>query len=97
MTGEEPIGGTLVLRHASKRSSGSWRPDDYDVSSGDRGIGRIFHAGAGVPADRPWMWTITGAIVAPALPSHGFAASLEEAKAAFAETWRVWLALQSGS
>jgi hypothetical protein len=34
------------------------------------------------------MWTITCAIVAPALPSHGFAATREEAKAAFAETWR---------
>jgi hypothetical protein len=26
------------------------------------------------------------------LPSHGFCASLDEAKAKFAETWRAWLA-----
>jgi hypothetical protein len=30
----------------------------------------------------------------PALPSHGFCASLDEAKAKFAETWRAWLALE---
>jgi len=42
-------------------------------------------------ADYPWMWTITGAVVAPRLPSHGFCASLDEAKAKFAETWRAWV------
>jgi hypothetical protein len=41
------------------------------------------------------MWTITGAVVAPHLPSHGFCASLDEAKAKFAETWRKWLALET--
>jgi len=38
------------------------------------------------------MWTITGAVVAPTVSNHGFAATLDEAKAAFAETWRKWLA-----
>jgi hypothetical protein len=73
-TDEGPIGGPLVLRHASKRSSGTWGPNDYDVVQDGRDIGRIFYAGAGVPLDRPWMWTITGAVVMPALPaasSHG--------------------------
>jgi hypothetical protein len=43
-----PIGGQLVLRHVSKRSFGTWGPDDYDVFGDDgRDIGRIFHAGAG--------------------------------------------------
>jgi hypothetical protein len=42
----EPIGGQLVLRHASKRSSGAWGPDDYDViDAHGRDIGRIFKAG----------------------------------------------------
>jgi hypothetical protein len=36
-------------------------------------------------------------VVAPRLPSHGFAATLDEAKAAFAETWRKWLALKGGA
>jgi hypothetical protein len=86
------IGGPLVLRHASKRSSGTWGSDDYDVVQSGRDIGRIFKPGAGVPPDQPWMWTITGAVVAPKLSSHGFCASLEEAKAKFAEPWRARLA-----
>jgi hypothetical protein len=45
--------------------------------------------------DRLWMWTITGVVVAPRLPSHGFAATLDDARAAFAETWRQRLALQN--
>jgi hypothetical protein len=53
-----------------------------------RDIGRIFKPGAGVPSDHPWMWIITGAVVMPTLPSHGFCASLDEAKAQFAKTWR---------
>jgi hypothetical protein len=37
----ESIGGHLVLRHASKRSSGTWGPDDYDVIDSDgRDVGR---------------------------------------------------------
>jgi hypothetical protein len=41
------------------------------------------------------MWTITAAVVMPHLPSHGFCASLGDAKAKFAETWRAWLALHA--
>jgi hypothetical protein len=51
------LGDRPVLRHASKRKSGTWGPDDYDVISDGRDIGRIFKAGGGVPEDRPWMWT----------------------------------------
>jgi hypothetical protein len=43
------------------------------------------------------MWTITAVVVAPRLPSHGFAATLDEAKTAFAGTWRKWLALKGGA
>jgi hypothetical protein len=92
---EKEVGGQLVLRHASKRSSGTWGPDDYAVFACDRDIGRIFKPSAGVPPDHPWMWTITGAVVAPKLPSRGFCATLDEAKAKFAETWRAWLARKS--
>jgi hypothetical protein len=67
-------------------------PDHYDVLSGGRGIGRIFRSSA--PQDRPWMWTITSAVVEPRLPSPGFAGTLDDAKAAFAETWRKWLGTQ---
>jgi hypothetical protein len=88
-TNEAPIGGPLILRRAKDRSSAV----DYDVRWNGRDIGRIFNARHGVPADQPWMWTITGALVKP-LPSYGFCASLEEAKAKFAE-WRAWLARRS--
>jgi len=85
-------GAPLVLRHASKRSSGTWGPDDYDViDSQGRDIGRISEPRAGVPPDHPWEWAITGAVVMPHFPSHGFCATREEAKAKFAETWRAWL------
>jgi len=70
------MGGPLVLRHANKRSSGTWGPDDYDVIDGHgRHIGRISKPRAGVPADHPWEWAITGAVVMPRLPSHGFCAT----------------------
>ena len=47
--------GPLILRHASKRSSGTWGPDGYDVIDSDgRDIGRIFKPRAGIPEDRPW-------------------------------------------
>ena len=88
----EPIGALLVVRHASKRTSGTWGPDDYDVIHNGRDIGRIFKPGAGISPDNRWMLTITGALDVPRLPSHGFCASLNEAKAKFAETWRAWLA-----
>jgi len=48
VTDQELIGGPLVLRHASKRSSETWGPDDYDVIQNGRGIGRIFKPRAGV-------------------------------------------------
>src|SRR5215211_4229388 len=53
----EPIGGPLTLRHASKRSSGTWGPDDYDViDSRGRDIGRISKPRADIPPDHAWEW-----------------------------------------
>jgi len=87
----EPLGGQLVLCRASKRNSGAWGPDDYDViDSQGREIGRIAKPRAGVPPDHPWEWAITDAVVMSHLPSHGFCATRDEAKAKFAETWRAW-------
>jgi hypothetical protein len=87
----EAIGQPLTHRRARDGRASAGNPDDYDVMSGDRAIGRIFRS-ASAPQDRPWMWTITGAVVMPRVPSHGFSATLEEAKAAFATHWRTWLA-----
>jgi hypothetical protein len=83
---------SLKLRRARDFRATPGNRDDYDVLSGERVIGRIFRS-ASAPTDRPWMWTITGAVVAPRLPSHGFCATLDEAKRTFATTWREWLRL----
>jgi len=55
----DPIGGRLILRHASKRSSGTWGPDDYDRDWRGRDIGRIFKPRFGAPEGFTWMWSIT--------------------------------------
>jgi hypothetical protein len=83
---------SLKLRRPRDFRAAPGYHDDYDVLSGESRVGRIFRS-ASAPQDRPWMWTITAAVVAPLVPSHGFAATLDEAKTAFAETWRQWLAL----
>jgi len=51
----EPLGGRLVLRHTSNRSSGTWGPDDYDVMSGGRDIGRIHKCGAAWERRQNWI------------------------------------------
>jgi hypothetical protein len=82
----------LVLRHASNRSFETWGPDDYDVMQ--RQARRPHLQAEGWHSPRiPWMWTITGAVVMPDLPSSGFCATRRQAKAGFAKTWRTWLAL----
>jgi hypothetical protein len=63
------------------------------VISGDGVTGRIFIANT-APPDRLRMWTITCAVLAPRLRSHGHCATLDEAKAKFAETWRAWVGLR---
>jgi hypothetical protein len=73
----------LVLRRARDGRASAGTPDDYDVIDGERGIGRIFRSPS-APQDQPWMWTITGAVVSPCLPSHGFCTTLDEAKGLFA-------------
>jgi len=67
------------------------------IDSQAREVGRISKPRAGVPPDHPWEWAITGAVVMPHLPSHGFCATLDETKANFAETWRAWMALKANA
>jgi hypothetical protein len=86
----------LKLRRARDGRATRGTPDDYDVLDGERAIGRIFRSSS-APTNRPWMWTITGAVVAPRLPSHGFCSTLDEAKVLFATTWREWLRLAGGT
>ena len=77
----------LILVHASKsRPSGTWSDDDYDVQDGSATVvGRIFRATA-TPPGRPWFWMITErALQRPT--ALGYAASCEEAMAAFKQAW----------
>src|SRR5262249_48140203 len=75
----------LVLRKARFRVSGHFSDDDYDVVNGGAVVGRLFKPGAGVPEETPWEWTILD----PAVQSQvGFTVTREEAKAAFARSWR---------
>lgn len=66
-------------------------PDDFEVMLDGRPIGRIYKPHAGAPADRPWEWCVTGAVVAPALPNQGCEPTFDAAKATFAATWDAWL------
>jgi hypothetical protein len=91
----EPAGGWLVLRHWSKgRRGGPWSPDDYDVMWKGCDIGRIFKPRAGAPPERPWEWTVA---YGGGRASYGFAETREQAKKAFAESWRQYLETPEGA
>lgn len=72
-----------------------WSADDYDVVCEEELIGRIFRPRLNVPEDRPWMWTMAGAVLSEFVCSHGFEATRDEARAAIAEHWRKWIAKRS--
>jgi hypothetical protein len=45
-------------------------------------------AGVVVPLGSPWMWTLTFGYQEDRSPTHGYAATREDAMAAFAKRWR---------
>jgi hypothetical protein len=57
--GDELIGAAGAAP-SDERKSRTWGLDDYDVSQGDRDIGRFFKPQVGVRRDHPWMWIIIG-------------------------------------
>jgi hypothetical protein len=83
--GRSPI---LFLVHASQsRSSGNWSDDDYDVWDANSKVVGHIHRATATPPGRPWFWTITErALQRPT--DLGYAATCEEAMAAFKRAWR---------
>jgi hypothetical protein len=78
----------LILKRASaSRPSGEWSNDDYDVLADGFVVGRIFQAKA-APIGSPWMWTLAFDFRGDRAPTHGYAATREEAMTAFAKSWR---------
>lgn len=77
----------FILVHAANGDSGAKRPnDDYDIwdNKGEI-IGRVFRA-ANAPKNQPWFWIAT--VQAPHLPTErGYAATREDAMAAFKRAW----------
>ena len=78
----------LVLKRASgSRSSGEWKDDDFDVLADGAVVGRILKVHA-APVGSPRMWTLAFGHYEDRTPTHGYAATREAAKAAFAKSWR---------
>jgi hypothetical protein len=72
----------LILKRASAgRPSGQWSDDDYDVLEGDVVVGRIMKAAAS-PVGTPWLWTLAFGHHEDRSPTHGYAATREDAMAA---------------
>jgi hypothetical protein len=75
----------LILKRASaSRPSGEWDEDDFDVIAE---VGRIFKVNA-APVGQPWMWTLAFENHEDRTPTHGYAATREEAMKAFGKSWR---------
>ena len=78
----------LVLKRASvSRSSGEWSDDDFDELCDGVVVGRIMKAAA-VPVGMSWIWTLAYDYHEDRTLTHGYAATREDAMAAFAKSWR---------
>jgi hypothetical protein len=64
-----------------------WSDDDFDVLADGVVVGRIFKANA-TPVGMSWMWTLAFGHHEDRTPTHGYAATREDAMAAFAKSWR---------
>jgi hypothetical protein len=78
----------------SKELVSAWLDGDWSVTLGaffdcwsaKRHVGRIFMPE--VLPGLPWMWTLIFPYHEDRSPTHGYAASREDAMAAFAKSWR---------
>ena len=79
--------GLILKRATASRPSGEWDDDDYDVLEDGAVVGRIMKTAA-APVETPWMWTLAFGYHEDRSPTHGYAATREDAMAAFAKSWR---------
>ena len=78
----------LVLKRASaSRQSGEWNEDDFDVLADGVVVGRLFESLA-APAGMPGLWALAFGHYEGRHPTRGYAATREDAMAAFAKSWR---------
>jgi hypothetical protein len=65
----------------------------FDVLSGDLVIGSINKGSLSLSASRetPWSWHFELHVCPPGFVMHGFARSLDEAKADMERNWQRWL------
>jgi hypothetical protein len=66
--------------------AGEWNDDDYDVLA--NGEGRPHLQGGCLASRNSLEWTLAFGHHEDRTPTHGYAASREDATAAFAKTWR---------
>jgi hypothetical protein len=79
--------GLILKRATASRPSGEWNHHDYDVLEHGVAVGRIFKVHA-APVGTPWMWTLAFGHHEDRTPTHGYAATREDAMAAFGKSWR---------
>jgi hypothetical protein len=78
---------TLILKRASvPRPSGQWSDADFDVLADDKLVGRIMKS-AVPPPGLPWFWTLVYGYHRDRTPTDGYAATREDAMAAFKKSW----------
>jgi hypothetical protein len=77
----------ILKRAAANRPSGEWSDDDYDVTADSEVVGRIMKVQA-APPEAPWFWSLGYGHHRDRSPTHGHAATREDAMAAFAKSWR---------
>jgi hypothetical protein len=86
-----------LLRKAkgNRRGPPEWDEHDYDVKWDGWSVDRIYRRSGADHDAQPWFWPIL--VIAPGVTTTGLAATLDDAKAAFAQSWSRWLALAAGS
>jgi hypothetical protein len=76
----------MLKRASALRPSGEWNEDAYDVLADRAVVGRIMKAKA-APEGSPWFWTLGYGYHEDRLLTHGYAATREDAMAAFKRSW----------